>query len=93
MTDTRPNVPRGLRPSLPKRPAIEGDAWEQIQAAQEQMKNREYVRFSVFRVDPAWRRLPKEEREDLYYDHCHLKPSGNTHVGREIADYLTRSVL
>ncbi len=63
MTDTKPNVPRGLRPNLPKRPAIEGDAWEQIQAAQEKMKQREYVRFSVFRVDPAWRRLPKEERE------------------------------
>ena len=63
MTDTKPNVPRGLRPNLPKRPAIEGDAWEQIQSAQEKMKQREYVRFSVFRVDPAWRRLPKEERE------------------------------
>ena len=63
MTDTKENVPRGLRPDLPKRPAIEGDAWEQIQAAQEKMKEREYVRFSVFRVDPAWRRLPKEERQ------------------------------
>ena len=63
MTDTKENVPRGLRPSLPKRPAMDGDAWAEIQAAQEKMKEREYVRFSVFQVDPAWRRLPREERE------------------------------
>lgn len=64
MTETtEPNVPRGVRPNLPKRPAIEGDAWAQIQAAQEKMKEREYVRFSVFKVDPAWRRLPVEERD------------------------------
>ena len=42
---------------------MDGDAWAQIQAAQEKMKEREYVRFSVFQVDPAWRRLPRAERE------------------------------
>ncbi len=62
MTDTKKNVPRGVRPNFPKRPAMDGDAWEQIQAEQEKMKEREFVRFSVFKVDPAWRRLPLEER-------------------------------
>jgi chlorite dismutase len=56
------NVPRGLRPSLPPRPALDEDAWSQIQREQEKMKNREYVRFSVFRLDPAWRRLATDER-------------------------------
>ncbi len=62
MTETKQNVPRGVRPNIPKRPAIEGDAWEKIQAEQEKMKEREFVRFSVFKVDPAWRRLPVKER-------------------------------
>src|SRR5690606_35104391 len=57
------NVPRGVRPNLPKRPALEEDAWTRIQREQEKMKEREFVRFSVFRVDPAWRRLPAEERQ------------------------------
>jgi len=63
MTDSVRNVPRGVRPGLPKRPELEEDAWEKIQREQEKMKEREFVRFSVFRVDPAWRRLPAEERE------------------------------
>ena len=62
MTETKQNVPRGVRPNIPKRPAMDGDAWEKIQAAQEKMKEREFVRFSVFKVDPAWRRLSVEER-------------------------------
>jgi chlorite dismutase len=62
MTDTKENVPRGVRPNIPKRPAMDADAWGQIQAAQEKMKEREYIRFSVFKVDPAWRRLSKKER-------------------------------
>ena len=41
---------------------MDGDAWEKIQAEQEKMKEREFVRFSVFKVDPAWRRLSREER-------------------------------
>lgn len=57
------NVPRGVRPGLPKRPAIEEDAWEKIRREQEKMKEREYVRFTVFEVDPAWRRLEAEVRE------------------------------
>ncbi len=63
MTDIGPNVPRGIRPNLPKRPAMESETWKRIQAKQARMKEREYVRFSVFRVDPVWRRLPAEERE------------------------------
>jgi len=60
---TQDNVPKGVRPDLPKRPAIQEDAWEEIQREQEKMKEREYVRFAVYKVDPAWRRLPDEEKE------------------------------
>ncbi len=63
MTESVKNTSQGLRPNLPKRPVMEGKAWEKIQAAQERMKDREYVRFSVFKIDPAWRRLGVEERE------------------------------
>ena len=62
MTETKENIPRGVRPNIPKRPAMDSDAWAQIQAEQEKMKQREYVRFSIFKVDPAWRRLSVEER-------------------------------
>ena len=62
MTETKQNVPRGARPNIPKRPAMDEDAWEKIKAEQEKMKEREFVRFSVFKVDPAWRRLSVEER-------------------------------
>lgn len=60
---TEKNVPKGVREGLPKRPAMEEDAWEQIRREQEKMKQREYVRFSVFKVDPAWRRLDSDTRE------------------------------
>ncbi len=64
MSDTtEKNVARGVRPGLPKRPKLQEDAWEKIRREQEKMKQREYVRFSVFKLDPAWRRLPAEERE------------------------------
>ena len=65
MSDTAApkNVPRGVRPNLPKRPEMDEDAWTRIQREQEKMKEREFVRFSVFKVDPAWRRLPRDERE------------------------------
>src|SRR5688572_10513420 len=64
MSDTAvPNVPRGVRPNLPKRPAMDEDAWSRIQREQEKMKEREFVRFSVFKVEPAWRRLAAAERE------------------------------
>ena len=62
MTETKQNVPRGARPNIPKRPAMDEDAWEKIKAEQEKMKEREFVRFSEFKVDPAWRRLSVEER-------------------------------
>lgn len=60
---TRKNTARGLRPHLPPRPALDEDAWTVIQREQEKMKAREYVRFSAYRVDPAWRRLDGVERE------------------------------
>src|SRR5688572_7905855 len=65
MSDTTAptNVPRGVRPNLPKRPEMDEDAWGRIQREQEKMKEREFVRFSVFKLDPAWRRLPAAERE------------------------------
>jgi chlorite dismutase len=63
MSETVENVPRGVRPGLPKRPALGEDAWTRIQGEQEKMRDREFVRFVVFRADPGWRRLPTEERE------------------------------
>lgn len=56
------NIARGVRPGLPKRPALEEDAWERIQREQEKMKEREYVRFAFYKIDAAWRRLPADER-------------------------------
>ena len=65
MSDTAApsNVPRGVRPNLPKRPQMDEDAWTKIQREQEKMKEREFVRFSVFKVDAAWRRLSHDARE------------------------------
>ncbi len=57
------NVERGARPDLPMRPEMGEDAWSEIRRAQEATLDREYVRFAIYRVDPAWRRLPPEERE------------------------------
>ena len=47
------NVPRGVREELPPRPAIEEDAYERIRREQEKSKEREFVRFSFYKVDPA----------------------------------------
>jgi hypothetical protein len=63
MSDTVKNVPRGVRPGFTQRPELEEDAWEKIQREQEKMKEREFVRFSVLKVDTAWRRLPPEVRD------------------------------
>lgn len=57
------NVPRGVRPGLPKRPALEEDAWTKIQREQEKSLERECVRFAFYQVIPEWRRLPAEERD------------------------------
>ena len=62
MSDTVKNVDRGLRPGYPKRPAHDDDAWARIVSEQEKMKEREFVRFSFFKIDPAWRRLSAEVR-------------------------------
>jgi len=42
---------------------MDEDAWTRIQQEQEKMKEREVVRFTVLKLDPAWRRLPQAERE------------------------------
>jgi chlorite dismutase len=42
---------------------MDEDAWTRIQREQEKMKEREFVRFTVLKLDPAWRRLPHAERE------------------------------
>jgi chlorite dismutase len=63
MSETVKNVPRGVRPGHVQRPELEEDAWTKIQREQEKMKEREFVRFSVLKVDPAWRRMPQAERE------------------------------
>jgi chlorite dismutase len=62
MSESEQNLPKGIRTTYPKRPAMDEDAWSKIQASQERMKDREFVRFSVFKVDPCWRRLTADER-------------------------------
>lgn len=57
------NVPRGMREDLPKRPAMDEDAFERIRREQEKGKEREFVRFAFYKVDPAWRRLPLSDRK------------------------------
>ncbi len=61
--DATANVPRGVRPELPPRPAMEEDAFEHIRREQEKSKEREFVRFAFYKVDPVWRRLPPSDRE------------------------------
>lgn len=61
--ETTTNVPRGKREELPPRPAMEEDAFERIRREQEKSKEREFIRFAFFRLDPAWRRLPITERK------------------------------
>ncbi|SVB29556.1 uncharacterized protein METZ01_LOCUS182410, partial [marine metagenome] len=63
MSESEQNVPKGIRANYPKRPAIDEDAWAKIRASQERMKDREFVRFSIFKVDPAWRQLASVERD------------------------------
>jgi chlorite dismutase len=57
------NVPRGMREELPKRPAMEEDAYERILREQEKSKEREFVRFSFYQLAPEWRRLPAADRK------------------------------
>jgi chlorite dismutase len=62
MSQSVENIPRGTRPGLPPRPAVGEDAWEKIRREQERTRERELVRFSFFQLDPAWRRLPADQR-------------------------------
>jgi chlorite dismutase len=41
---------------------MDEDAWELIRREQEKTKERELVRFSFYRVDPAWRRLEADDK-------------------------------
>lgn len=63
MSHTTENVPRGVRPGLPKRPAIDEEAIEKIRREQEKASERELVRFSFYRMRPEWRLLPSAERD------------------------------
>ncbi len=56
------NAPRGVREGVPKRPALDEDAIERIREEQKKSLDRELVRFAFYRLDPAWRRLPDDER-------------------------------
>ena len=65
MSTTIPgSTPRGMRPELPPRPAIETDALERIRREQEKAAEREFVRFAFFKVAPEWRRRAEAERAD-----------------------------
>lgn len=61
--DAVANIPRGVRPELPKRPAMDEDAFEHIRREQEKSKEREFVRFAFYKIDPEWRRLPRADRQ------------------------------
>jgi chlorite dismutase len=63
MSHTTENVPRGVRPGLPKRPALDEDAFEKIRREQEKAAEREMVRFAFYRLRPEWRTLPAATRE------------------------------
>lgn len=63
MSSTTPlSKPRGTRPGVPQRPALDADAIERIEREQEKAAERELVRFSFYRMRPEWRRLPEDER-------------------------------
>jgi chlorite dismutase len=62
MSRTIDNAPRGMRPGLPKRPALDEEAIERIRREQEKAAERELVRFAFHRVRPEWRTLPAAER-------------------------------
>ena len=49
------STPRGTRPGRPPRPALDTEAIERIRLEQEKSAEREFVRFSFYRVLPEWR--------------------------------------
>jgi chlorite dismutase len=64
MSDPTLSQPRGVRPGFTKRPALDVEAIERIQQEQEKGKEREFVRFGFYAIDPVWRRLPAAERAE-----------------------------
>jgi hypothetical protein len=58
--DTIGNVPRGVRPGLPKRPALEEDAWTRIQ--REQHAGCDHTQTEAHRAQPyASQRDPRRD--------------------------------
>ncbi len=55
-------APRGTRPGLPPRPALDTDAIERIRREQEKAAEREFVRFAFYRVLPEWRQRTADSR-------------------------------
>ena len=62
MSSQTANEPRGARPEVSKRVALDVEAIEQIRREQEKGKEREFVRFGFYQVDPSWRRLTPSDR-------------------------------
>jgi chlorite dismutase len=63
MSTTIPgSTPRGTRPGLPPRPALDTDAIERIRQEQEKAADREFVRFAFYQVVPEWRQRSADER-------------------------------
>jgi chlorite dismutase len=62
MTVVPGSTARGTRPGLPPRPALDTEAIERIRREQERAAEREFVRFSFYRVAPAWRDRPDSAR-------------------------------
>lgn len=55
MSTTVPgSAPRGMRPELPPRPALDTDALERIRQEQEKAADREFVRFAFYQIRPDW---------------------------------------
>ncbi|MGH7466880.1 MAG: chlorite dismutase family protein [Longimicrobiales bacterium] len=55
-------VPRGTRPGMSPRPALDTEAIDRIRLEQEKSAEREFVRFSFYRVLPEWRQRADQAR-------------------------------
>jgi chlorite dismutase len=65
MSTTVPgSTPRGTRPGLPPRPALDTDALEHIRKEQEKAADREFVRFVFYQIAPEWRQRSAEQRAE-----------------------------
>jgi chlorite dismutase len=65
MSSTIPgSTARGMRPGLPPRPAMDTDALERIRREQDKALEREFVRFSFYKISPEWRKRSITERAE-----------------------------